>query len=79
MTDWKPIRKIIAALAAAVLGNGGALTLYLAGTIDGRTAIAAGLAAIVPVLAGYLAPDGTAKLEGGYTPDPDPGEPEGEA
>lgn len=75
MTDWKPVRKIAAAGAAAVLGNGGALTLYLTGAIDGRAALAAGITAIIPVLAGYLVPDGTAELDGGYTLDPDPGEP----
>lgn len=76
MNHWKPVRKIIAALAAAVLGNGGALTLYLTGAIDGRAAIAAGITALVPVLAGYLVPDGTASLPGGYPLDADPGEPE---
>ncbi|WWT39965.1 hypothetical protein [Microcystis phage Mae-JY09] len=76
MNDWKPIRKIAAALAVALLGNGGALTLYLTGAIDGRAALAAGIAAIAPVLAGYITGDGAARLTGGYALEPDPGEPE---
>ena len=74
MSTWKPIRKIVAAAAAALLGNAGALTLYLTGEINARAALAAGLTALVPVVAGYLVPEGGPRLAGGTPIDPDPGE-----
>lgn len=57
MSRFKPIRKIMAAIIVALCGNGGALILYLEGALDGPAALAAGVAAVLPVIAGYLVPE----------------------
>lgn len=74
MNRWKPVRKIAAALAAALGGEAGALTLYLTGVIGGGELIAATIAVIAPIVAGYFVPDAAPPLRGGHPIDPDPGE-----
>lgn len=57
MTDWTPIRKIVAAALTAALGAGGVLAwLQGTGSLDVKVVIGAIVAAALPVIVGYLTP-----------------------
>ena len=57
--DWKPVRKIGAAIAVAAVIDTGALVAALSGALSWREAGLAMLAAALPVLRGYLVPGET--------------------
>lgn len=75
MERWMPVRKVLAAAITALI-TAPAVIAYLSGQSDigPREALAAGVAAVAPVVAAYLTPSAPKSPAGGYSIDPDPGE-----